>query len=71
MNKISKFGELFRANIKYGTLLFLCLLCSNSYAQNVVTLYNVLDYGAKGDGITLDSPAINAAIEAADKAGGG
>ena len=71
MNKISKFGELLRTNIKYGTLLFLCLLCSNSYAQNVVTLYNVLDYGAKGDGITLDSPAINAAIEAADKAGGG
>ncbi len=34
-------------------------------------VYNVLDYGAKGDGINLDSPAINSAIEAAAAAGGG
>lgn len=34
-------------------------------------VYNVRDYGAKGDGITLDSPAINQAIEAAAQAGGG
>ena len=34
-------------------------------------VYNVCDYGAKGDGKTLDSPAINAAIEAAVKEGGG
>lgn len=33
--------------------------------------YNVKDYGAVGDGKTLDSPAINAAIEAAEAAGGG
>lgn len=33
--------------------------------------FNVLDFGAKGDGVALDSPAINAAIEAAAKAGGG
>ncbi|MGD0654344.1 MAG: glycoside hydrolase family 28 protein [Thermoguttaceae bacterium] len=35
------------------------------------TVYNVRDYGAKGDGTTLDSPAINRAIEACAKAGGG
>ncbi len=39
-----------------------------SYAAGV---FNVIDFGAKGDGKTLDSPAINAAIEAAVAEGGG
>jgi len=34
-------------------------------------VYDVRDYGAKGDGKTLDHGAINAAIEAATRAGGG
>ena len=34
-------------------------------------VFNVSDFGAKGDGKTLDSPAINAAIEAAVAEGGG
>lgn len=33
--------------------------------------YNIRDYGAVGDGTTIDSPAINAAIQAASEAGGG
>lgn len=33
--------------------------------------FNVRDYGARGDGKSLDSPAINHAIEAASNAGGG
>lgn len=33
--------------------------------------YNVKDFGAKGDGKTIDSPAINKTIEAASQAGGG
>src|SRR6266849_2050811 len=33
--------------------------------------YNVRSFGAKGDGKTVDTPAINAAIETAAAAGGG
>lgn len=33
--------------------------------------FDVREYGAKGDGTVVDSPAINRAIEAAEKAGGG
>ena len=35
------------------------------------TVYNVLDFGATGNGTTLDSPAINKAIEKATESGGG
>ncbi|HKV38316.1 MAG TPA: glycoside hydrolase family 28 protein, partial [Blastocatellia bacterium] len=35
------------------------------------SVYQVLAFGAKGDGKTLDSPAVNKAIEAAASAGGG
>ena len=48
--------------------LLCCLCCGVATATGV---YNVRDFGAKGDGRTLDSPAINAAIEAAVKDGGG
>jgi hypothetical protein len=33
--------------------------------------FNVIDFGAKGDGLALDTSAINQAIEACAKAGGG
>jgi polygalacturonase len=47
--------------------------CNLSFAQNKAKppLFNVRDFGAKGDGKALDSPAINKAIETAAKAGGG
>ena len=34
-------------------------------------VFDVREYGAKGDGTSVDSPAINHAIEAAAKAGAG
>ena len=55
--------------MKIQLLTIVCVLCSGITAATGI--YNVRDYGAKGDGKTLDSPAINAAIEAAVKDGGG
>ena len=49
------------------TLLYI-LCCGITSAAGI---YNVRDFGAKGDGKTLDSPAINAAIDAAVMDGGG
>ena len=41
---------------------FVMSLCSWATTEGS---YNVKNYGAKGDGTHIDSPAINAAIEAA------
>ena len=40
-------------------------------APHSATVYNIRDYGAKGDGKTIDGPAINTTIDAAARAGGG
>ncbi|MFT4075963.1 MAG: glycosyl hydrolase family 28-related protein [Asticcacaulis sp.] len=45
------------------------LIALPAFAAN--GLFNVRDFGARGDGVTLDSPAINTAIAAARRAGGG
>jgi len=55
--------------MKRGLFFLLSSFCVlGAWASGV---YNVRDFGAKGDGKTLDSHAINAAIEAAVKDGGG
>ena len=52
------------------TILLLLTLASQLSAQTSQT-FNVKDFGAKGDGKNIDSPAINAALEWAAKEGGG
>ncbi len=42
-----------------------------AHAASTDTFFNVRDFGAVGDGKNLDSPAIDRAIDAAAKAGGG
>jgi len=43
----------------------------NQQAQCACAIFNVRDYGVIGNGQTLDTPAIQAAIEACSQAGGG
>src|SRR5262245_34496118 len=60
-----------------SSLLFTALLSSQiSVSQSFAaeadkSYFNVRNYGATGDGKTLDSPAIDKAIQAAADAGGG
>lgn len=54
-------------NIRAFIFFMLTLLAE----QSVAATYNVKDFGAKADSQTIDSPAINKAIEAAAKNGGG
>lgn len=59
---------LFRA---VAGLLAAAVTALSAAGQVPARVYDVRAHGARGDGVTLDSPAINAAIEAAATAGGG
>ena len=50
---------------------WLCVVILMSGKLHAAEVYNVMNYGAKGDGKSLDHTAINRAIEAAVEAGGG
>lgn len=47
------------------------LFCSAAAAQSISSLFDIAKYGAVGNGNTLNSAAINKAIDAAHTAGGG
>jgi polygalacturonase len=48
-----------------------CLVCAGSARADGPGIFDVRTFGAKGDGRTADTAAINAAIAAASRAGGG
>lgn len=54
-----------------ATITTIIIVLGVSTAKTWARQYDVTQFGAKGDGITLDSPAINAAIEKAVEDGGG
>ncbi|MFI5129717.1 MAG: glycoside hydrolase family 28 protein [Chitinophagales bacterium] len=56
-------------HFKYYLLILFVIGSIEASANNI--FYNIRDFGAKGDGIALDTKAINDAIDAASKAGGG
>jgi polygalacturonase len=54
-----------------GAALPLAVHGEKSSSASSISTYEVKAFSATGDGVTIDSPAINRAIEAAAKAGGG
>ena len=49
----------------------LFILYADYKPSDIRKIFNIMDYGAIGDSITLDTKAINRAIEACSDAGGG
>jgi polygalacturonase len=58
--------KILRILIPFGSIVLLCISCSPPG-----TSYNILDYGARGDGKTMNTRAINKAITKCNSKGGG
>jgi polygalacturonase len=63
---ISGRSLLIKRTLMTGLLFFMAI-----YARSNPLVFNILDYKAKGDGITLNTKSIQAAIDACSKSGGG
>ena len=57
--------------LKFQLTLLFSVIITFCYAATGTLYYNVKDFGTKGDGVTLDSRAINQAIDKAASQGGG